>query len=66
MAKNLKKMIIRKSNHHPFLEFLRLLFRFYCAYYHYPNPANFPMLKIKNETIYAVTKVMAHIVAAHL
>ena len=32
----------------------------------YPNPANPPIWKIKNETIYAVTNVMAHIVKAHL
>ena len=32
----------------------------------YPNPANPPIWKIRNETIYAVTNVMAHIVNAHL
>ena len=31
----------------------------------YPNPASRPTLYIKNETIYAVTKVIEHIINGH-
>ena len=32
----------------------------------YPNPAIPPIWKIRNETMYAVTKVIAHMVNGHL
>lgn len=51
-------MIIRKN--------LIITIKFFYRLFTYANPANVPILNIKNDTIYAVTKVIAHIVNAHL
>ena len=51
-------MIIRKN--------LIITIQFFYRLFTYANPAKAPMLNIKNETMYAVTKVMAHMVNAHL